>query len=228
MLRKGVVMQGLLIANEDSQSRDQLANLFIEDDYQVTTTTSVVNALEGILNKTIQVVVLAGNFDEMHVAKQVPLLKKCDQHISIILVADEMPLSLLRKIRKEGIFYHALKPAGDEGREEIYQAVHCAFRTYQERRNAPNITQLKEVTMRRTKTVLTSLSLVMMTVAPALAADTTTTYTSGILILAFVGICALLVVAQLLPAIRSLFGMTKDAAKKTSTSKYSRVTSKKH
>jgi len=221
-------MQGLLIANEDCQSRDQLADLFVADDYQVTTTDTVVNALEGILNKTIQVVVLAGNFDETHVAKLVPLLKKCNQYISIILVSDEMPLNLLRRIRKEGIFYHALKPAGDEGREEIYQAVHCAFRTYQARRNAPNTTQSKEVSMRRVKTVLTSLSLVMLAVAPAMAADTATTYTSGILVLGFVGVCGLLVVAQLLPAVKSLFGMTKDAAKKTSASNYSTATSKKN
>ena len=82
--------------------------------------------------------------------------------------------------------------------------------------------------MQRIKTFLTSLSLVMMAVAPALAADTATTYNSGILVLGFVGVCALLVVAQLLPALRSLFGMTKDAAKKTTTSKYSHVSSKKN
>lgn len=221
-------MQGLLIANEDRQSREQLAERFVADRYQVTTTDSVFNALEGIINKTIQVVVLGGQFDEMHVAKLIPLLKKCNQYISIILIADEMPLNLLRRIRKEGIFYHALQPAGEEGREEIYQAVHCAFKTYQARRNAPNLTHSKEVPMRRVKTILTSLSLVMMAVAPALAAETATTYTSGILVLAFVGVCALLVVAQLLPAIRSLFGMTKDAAKKTTASKYSHASSKKH
>ena len=82
--------------------------------------------------------------------------------------------------------------------------------------------------MRSAKTVLTSLALVMMAVAPALAADTATTYTSGILVLGFVGVCALLVVAQLLPALRSLFGMTKDAAKKTTASKYSHAATKKN
>lgn len=221
-------MKGLLIANEDRQARSQLAELFSVDDYQVTTTDSVVNALEGILNKEIQVVVLGGNFDELHVAKLVPLLKKCNQYLSIILISDEMPLNLLRRIRKEGIFYHALKPAGEEGRKEIYQAVRCAFRTYQTRLNAPNSSTLKEISMRRVKTVLTSLFLVSLVVGPAFAADTATTYTSGILVLGFVGICALLVVAQLLPAIRALFGMTRDAAKKTSESNYSHVSSKKH
>lgn len=219
-------MQGLLIANEDRDSRDRLADLFVEDDLQVETTDSVVSGLEGILNKTTQVVVLGGNFDEAYVAKLVPLLKKCNRYLSIILISDEISINLLRRIRKEGIFYHALKPAGDEGREEIRQAVHYAFRNYQARRNESKQTQSKEVSMQRVKAMLTSLSLVLMAVAPASAAETEKTYTSGILVLAFVGLCSLLVVAQLLPAIKSLFGMTKDAAKK-STSNYSKAVSAK-
>jgi hypothetical protein len=34
----------------------------------------------------------------------------------------------LRKLRTEGIFYHALKPVDAEDREEIRQAVACAFK----------------------------------------------------------------------------------------------------
>lgn len=45
--------------------------------------------------------------------------------------------------------------------------------------------------------------------APAFAIDTAQTYNSGILVLLFVGFCALLIVAQLVPAVLTLFGMTK-------------------
>jgi len=211
-------MHGLLIANEDHEARERLAELFDADVIAVETTDSVYSGLEGILNKTTQVVVLGGNFEEAHVAKLVPLLKKCNRYLSIILIADEISINLLRRIRKEGIFYHALQPAGDEGREEIRQAVHSAFRNFEARSNEPQITQSKEVSMNRVKTILTSLSLVLLAVGPAMAADTSKTYTSGILVLLFVGFCALLVVVQLLPAVMNLIGMTKDAAKK---SKYS-------
>ena len=34
---------------------------------------------------------------------------------------------MIRKIRAEGIFYHALKPAKPEDTDEIRQAVKCAF-----------------------------------------------------------------------------------------------------
>ena len=72
------------------------------------------------------------------------------------------------------------------------------------------------------KAIITTLTLSLFTV-PAFAVDTTQTYNSGILILLFVGFCALLIVAQLVPAVLTLFGMTKEAVKqsgrKTSTAK---------
>lgn len=61
------------------------------------------------------------------------------------------------------------------------------------------------------KTLLTTLSLSLLAI-PAFAVDTTQTYTSGILILLFVGFCALLIVAQLVPALLALFGMTRAVA----------------
>ncbi|MCK4502091.1 MAG: hypothetical protein KAU22_03585 [Desulfuromonadales bacterium] len=59
------------------------------------------------------------------------------------------------------------------------------------------------------KSVLSTIAITMMLVTPAFAVDTATTYNSGILVLLFVGFCALLIVAQLVPAVLVLFGMTK-------------------
>ena len=76
--------------------------------------------------------------------------------------------------------------------------------------------------MQGVKTILMSFTLLLVVVSPALATDTSKTYNSGILTLLFVGFCALLIVAQLVPAVLVLFGMTKAAAqgvsKKTQTS----------
>lgn len=41
------------------------------------------------------------------------------------------------------------------------------------------------------------------------AVDTTKTYTSGVLVLLFMGVCALIVVVQLLPALTMLYGWIK-------------------
>lgn len=81
--------------------------------------------------------------------------------------------------------------------------------------------------MQGMKTLLTSLVLLLVAVSPALAVDTSKTYNSGILILLFVGFCALLIVAQLVPAVLALFGMTKEAAKGAAGKKLS-ASAKKH
>ncbi len=207
-------MQGLLIANKNRTERDQLSAVFSEEGYQITATATVADGLGKILDKQVQVIVLAGEFDEQHIAKLVPLLKKCNRHLSIILMTEEIPLELLRRVRKEGIFYHAV---GEVGQNEIRQAVSCAFKTYAANAKAPITITLKEKVM-YAKSILTTLSLILMSV-PALAADTSKTYTSGILVLLFVGFCALLVVMQLLPAVMNLIGMTKNAAKESSKQK---------
>ena len=64
--------------------------------------------------------------------KLIPLLKKCIRNLSIILLANDASLPLMRKLRNEGIFYHALKPVNGEDREELRQVVECAFQRFSE------------------------------------------------------------------------------------------------
>ncbi len=121
-------MQGLLIVDEDLDCRKQMAELFIDSGYNVTVTNSIAGALHGILKKTSQVVLLGTSFDELNATELIPLLKQCNQKLSIILVATDSSHLRLKKLRTEGIFYHALKPVNAEDREEIRQAVACAFK----------------------------------------------------------------------------------------------------
>ena len=118
---------GLLIADEDLTTRKQMAELFSDASYQVSAPSSVADALVGILKKTVKVVLLSTRFDELLATELIPLLKQCNRDLSIILVASELPLALLRKARREGIFYHALKPVQPGDEEELREAVRCAF-----------------------------------------------------------------------------------------------------
>lgn len=120
-------MLGLLIADNDTDARKELADLFIEAGYNVIVTNSAANALYGILKRTAQVVLIGSEFDELQADELIPLLKKCDRNLTIILVSDDPSLPVIRKLRKEGIFYHALKPVKPEDKEEIRQVVRCAF-----------------------------------------------------------------------------------------------------
>lgn len=120
-------MLGLLIADKDVATRKQMANLLIEAGYDVTVTDSAAKAINGVLKRTARVVLLGTELDELTSAEMVPLLKQCNRKLMIILIADDAPLPLIRKVRKEGIFYHALRPAEPEDEEEIRQVVKCAM-----------------------------------------------------------------------------------------------------
>lgn len=121
-------MQGLLIVDGDMDSRKTMADIFSGRGYNVTATSSIASALYGILKHTVQVVLLGTKLDGLTAADIVPLLKQCNRKLNIIVVAAETSLPLIRKLRKEGIFYHALRPQTPEDGEEINQAVECAFR----------------------------------------------------------------------------------------------------
>lgn len=81
--------------------------------------------------------------------------------------------------------------------------------------------------MQSVKTLLRTVGVLLVLVSPALAVDTSKTYNSGILVLLFVGFCALIIVAQLVPAVLALFGLTKEAARSTSGKKLA-TSAKKH
>ena len=60
------------------------------------------------------------------------------------------------------------------------------------------------------KPVLLTLFVTMILATPVFAIDTAATYQSGLFVLSFVGFCTLVVIAQLIPAVLMLFGMTRD------------------
>lgn len=122
-------MQGVLIADDNLDTRKAMADLFIGAGYDVTVTNSAASALHGILKKTAQVVLIGNELDEVAAADLIPILKRCSRELTIIFVSSDASLSLIRKLRSEGIFYHALPPLEANGQAELKQAVECAFET---------------------------------------------------------------------------------------------------
>ena len=117
----------LLIADEDVQNRDSMTQLFGATDYEVVAANSVDVVMRDVIKKEAQVILLGNTFDNIPAGELIPILKKCNQNLTIILISNEESLPLLRKLRREGIFYHALKPSAVEDKEELLQAVKCAF-----------------------------------------------------------------------------------------------------
>ena len=75
--------------------------------------------------------------------------------------------------------------------------------------------------MKSVRTILTALSLTIASISTSFASaaasevDTSLTYNSGILVLAFAGFLALVVVVQTIPAIVSLYTMIKKTAEQS-------------
>ncbi|ACM19954.1 hypothetical protein Geob_1596 [Geotalea daltonii FRC-32] len=64
--------------------------------------------------------------------------------------------------------------------------------------------------MKTLQTMIITITLWMLAVPQAFAANTTRVYSSGLLVLAFLGFCALVVVIQMIPAILTLWGIVKE------------------
>jgi DNA-binding NtrC family response regulator len=118
----------ILLLDRDSEIRRQVANVFRMDGYRVETTDSAVHAISTVLQRKPPVVVLGSDFDKLiRIQDLVHLLKKCHRQIAVILISNVESLPLIRTIRQEGIYYHALKPVDTDDIEEIRLAVECAF-----------------------------------------------------------------------------------------------------
>lgn len=87
--------------------------------------------------------------------------------------------------------------------------------------------------MRSLKTVIVTSALLVASQASAIASaapggvDTSLTYNSGILVLAFAGFLALVVVVQAIPAVITLYSMIKAAAEQSEQQVPAEVTSRK-
>jgi hypothetical protein len=80
--------------------------------------------------------------------------------------------------------------------------------------------------MKGTRLLLNTLLMSLAAVTPAFAASTSRVYSSGVLVLVFLGFCALVVVAQLIPALITLWGMLRSAVSGEGTREEVNVESK--
>jgi CheY-like chemotaxis protein len=118
----------IIIADGDARYRNQVTDIFRKTGYRVATADSVEQVLASVQGNLTQVLLLGSAFStKISAPDLIHLLKKCSRGLRIIMVSDEMPLAQARKVRQEGIFYHALKPATAADTEELEQAVACAF-----------------------------------------------------------------------------------------------------
>jgi len=117
----------ILIADRDVTARKKMAEFFENSHYDVETTASAAYAIAKIVQKQEPIVILGDSFEEKIASVDViALMRKCNKNLRIILVSDDSSLETLRRVREDGIFYHALKPHSMEDNEELRSVVDCA------------------------------------------------------------------------------------------------------
>jgi hypothetical protein len=68
--------------------------------------------------------------------------------------------------------------------------------------------------MQTIRMLLATAGIILLSVHQAWAVDTTQTYQSGVMVLIFLGVCALIIVAQMVPALLLMLGTISAFAKK--------------
>lgn len=122
----------ILIADRDGKARKEMAQFFESSNYEVETTGSAAYAIAKIVQKQEPIVILGDSFEEkISSVDVIALMRKCNKDLRIILVSDDSSLETLRRIREDGIFYHALKPHNQEDNEELRSVVECASKGFQ-------------------------------------------------------------------------------------------------
>ena len=102
----------IIIADGDARYRSQMTDFFRKSGYRVAMADSIEQVLASVQESRTQVLLLGCSFStKISASDLVHLLKKCSRQLRIIMVSDGMSLAQARKVRQEGIFYHALKPA---------------------------------------------------------------------------------------------------------------------
>lgn len=211
--------RGIIIADRDAEFRSQVAEYFRKAGYEVETTDSTVHVLCSILQKQTPVLLLGSDFDKkVSSSDLIHLLKKCNRHLNVIMVSEDLPLAQARQVRKAGIFYQAMKPAETGDTEELGLAVECAFKSYRATRHQERM----EAAMRRRvnrrenaeKALLPGSAtrrfgwlaglalLVFGTSFLALSAAQSAGQGGNLGIWLFLGFCALLIATQLFPVFR--------------------------
>lgn len=115
----------VLIADEDEESREMLARYLLKENFSVDTTSVASEVIQKIQNTKVDVLVMDVELKGMKGYEIIPILKKIDPELCIIVTSGNLSLELARKIREEGIFFYAVKPLD---LEEIKLAVNDALK----------------------------------------------------------------------------------------------------
>lgn len=114
----------ILIAYQDDLWARSLSTFFHGIGYRVETAKMVSDTIRRVRNGKIFVVLLDDEIEGVKACDLIPLFKKINDKIQVIVISSEASLVEVKRLRAAGIFYQAMKPMD---LEEVKSAVECAF-----------------------------------------------------------------------------------------------------
>jgi DNA-binding NtrC family response regulator len=114
----------ILMAYQDDIWVKSLSTFFHSIGYKIEMAKMVSEMIRKVRKGNIHVVLLDDEIEGVKACDLVPLFKKIDDEIQVIVISSEVSLGLVKRLRGAGIFYQAMKPVD---LEEIKSAVECAF-----------------------------------------------------------------------------------------------------
>ncbi len=114
----------IFIAYQDDLWARSLSTYFHSVGFRVEIARSVSDMIRRVRDRKIQVVLLDDEIEGVKACDIVPIFKKINPRIQVIVISSEESIGLVKRLRGAGIFYQAMKPVD---LEEIRSAVECAF-----------------------------------------------------------------------------------------------------
>jgi len=114
----------ILIAHEDDLLLRSCSTFFQTAGYQVEKARCVSELIRKVRNDSCHVLLLDDETEGVKACDLVPVLKKVNGIVQVIVISSEESLPTVIRLRSAGIFYQAMKPLD---MEELRAAVECAF-----------------------------------------------------------------------------------------------------
>lgn len=115
----------VLVADGDEQARDGLARFLQEENLTVEVASRGSEVIQKVQNTEVRVVIADVELRGMKGYEIIPILKKIDPRLQIIVTSSDSSIELARKVRAERVFFYTVKPLDFQ---EIKMAVKDALK----------------------------------------------------------------------------------------------------
>lgn len=116
-------METLLVADGDARACQEFVDLFVPAGFHVIVSGSVVELLGELRGRRNRVLLLGSQLNGLPSGDLIPLLRKCDKEVKIVLTTGEQPSGMQEQIAKNGIIFYGPRPEDLSGRNRLLREV---------------------------------------------------------------------------------------------------------